>query len=74
MQTRFVVAALSRKEFRHIKKTIAMFGGLEDGALFCLAQLVKALADPTHVRTCVQEVRVRSPEQTSWTLASIPPG
>jgi len=39
-----------------------------------LAQLVKALVAPTHVRSCVQEVRVRSPEQTSSTLASIPPG
>jgi len=39
-----------------------------------LAQLVKALATPTHVRSCVQEVRVRSPERTSLTLASIPPG
>jgi len=26
-----------------------------------LAQLVRALAAPTHVRSCVQEVRVRSP-------------
>jgi len=39
-----------------------------------LAQLVKALAALTHVCSCVQEVRVRSPEQTSSTLASIPPG
>jgi len=39
-----------------------------------LAQLVKALAALTHVRSCVQEVRVRSPEWTSSTLASIPPG
>jgi len=39
-----------------------------------LAPLVKALAAPTHVRSCVQEVRVRSPERTSSTLASIPPG
>jgi len=39
-----------------------------------LAQLVKALAALTHVRSHVQEVRVRSPEQTSSTLASIPPG
>jgi len=39
-----------------------------------LAQLVKALAAPTHVRSSVQEVRVRSPERTSSTLASIPPG
>jgi len=39
-----------------------------------LAQLVKALAALTHVRPCVQEVRVRSPEQTSLTLASISPG
>jgi len=39
-----------------------------------LAQLVRALATPTHVRSCVQEVRVRSPERTSLTLASIPSG
>jgi len=39
-----------------------------------LAQLVKALDAPTHVRSCVQEVRVRSPEQTSSALAFIPPG
>jgi len=39
-----------------------------------LAQLVRALAAPTHVRSCVQEVRVRSPERTSLTLASIPSG
>jgi len=39
-----------------------------------LAQLVKALAAPTHDRSCVQEVQVRSPERTSSTLASIPPG
>jgi len=39
-----------------------------------LAQLVKALAALIHVRLCVQEVRVRTPEQTSSTLASIPPG
>jgi len=42
--------------------------------LVWLAQLVKALAAPTHVRSFVQEVRVRSLEQTSSTLASIPPG
>jgi len=35
------------------------------------AQLVKALAAPTHVRSCVQEVRVRSPERTSSTLAAL---
>jgi len=34
--------------------------------------LVRALAAPTHVRSCVQEVQVRSPERTSLTLASIP--
>jgi len=34
-----------------------------------LAQLVRALAAPTHVHSCVQEVRVRSPERTSLTLA-----
>jgi len=28
-----------------------------------LVQLVKALAAPTHVNSCVQKVRVRSPEQ-----------
>jgi len=39
-----------------------------------LAQLLRALAAPTHVRSCVQEVRVRSPERTSLTLASIPSG
>jgi len=39
-----------------------------------LAQLVKTLAAPTHVRSCVQEIRVRSPERTSSTLASIPLG
>jgi len=39
-----------------------------------LAQLVKALAAPTHVRSCVPEVRVRSPERLGSTLASIPPG
>jgi len=39
-----------------------------------LAQLVEALAVLTHVCSCVQEVRVRYPEQTSSTLASIPPG
>jgi len=39
-----------------------------------LAQLVTTLAAPTHVRSCVQEVRVRSPERTSSTLASVPPG
>jgi len=39
-----------------------------------LAQLIKALAAPTYVHSCVQEVTVRSPEQTSSTLASIPPG
>jgi len=39
-----------------------------------LAQLVRALAAPTHVRSCVQEVRVRSSERTSLTLASIPSG
>jgi len=33
-----------------------------------LAQLVKALATPKHVRSYVQEARVRSPERTSWTL------
>jgi len=42
--------------------------------LLSAAQLVKALAAPTHVRSCVQEVRIRSPEQTSSTLASITPG
>jgi len=35
-----------------------------------LAQLVKALATPTHVCLCMHEVWVRSPEQTSLTLAS----
>jgi len=39
-----------------------------------LAQLVRALAAQTHVRSCVQEVRVRSRERTSLTLASIPLG
>jgi len=39
-----------------------------------IAQLVMALTAPMHVHSCVQEVRVRSPEQTSSTLASIPPG
>jgi len=39
-----------------------------------LAQLVTALAALTHVRSCVQEVRVRSPEQTSSNPAYIPPG
>jgi len=39
-----------------------------------LAQLVKALAALKHVRSCVHEVRVQSPEQTNSTLASIPPG
>jgi len=39
-----------------------------------LAQLVRALAAPTHVRSCVQEVWVRSPELTSSTQASIPSG
>jgi len=39
-----------------------------------LAPLVRALAAPTHVRSCVQEVRVRSPERRSLTLASIPMG
>jgi len=39
-----------------------------------LAQLVRAFVAPTHVRSCVQEVRVRSPERTSLTLASIPSG
>jgi len=39
-----------------------------------LAQMVEALVAPTHVRLCVQEVRVRSPERTSSTLAFIPPG
>jgi len=38
-----------------------------------LSQLDKALAAPTHVRSCVQEIPVRSPEQISFTLASIPP-
>jgi len=33
-----------------------------------------ALAAPTHVRSCVEGVRVRSPEQTSSTLDAIPPG
>jgi len=37
-------------------------------------QLVKALAAPIHTRSRVQVVRVQSPEQTSSTLASIPPG
>jgi len=39
----------------------------------CLAQLVEALAAPTHIRSCVQEIRVRFPEQTKANLASIPP-
>jgi len=39
-----------------------------------LAQLVRALAAPTHVRSCSQEVRVRSPERTSLTLVSLPSG
>jgi len=39
-----------------------------------LAQLVKALAALTHVRSCVREAQVRFPERTSSTLASIPPG
>jgi len=39
-----------------------------------LAQLVKALAAPTHVRSCVQEVDVRSRKPTNLTLPSIPPG
>jgi len=38
-----------------------------------LAQLVEALAALTHIRSCVQEVRVQSSELTSSTLASIPP-
>jgi len=37
-----------------------------------IAQLFKALAAPTHVNSCVQEVQVRS--RTSLTLASIPAG
>jgi len=37
--------------------------------------LVKASAAPTHAHSCdVQEVRVRSPERLSSTLASISPG
>jgi len=39
-----------------------------------LDQLVKALDDPTFVRSCVQEVRVQSPERISSTVASIPLG
>jgi len=39
-----------------------------------LAHMVKALPALTHVRSSVQEVRVQSPEQTSSTPASIPPG
>jgi len=39
-----------------------------------LAQLVEALATPTHVRSYVLHVQVRFPEQTSSTLASIPTG
>jgi len=39
-----------------------------------LAQLVRALASSTHVRSCVQEDRFRSPERTSLTLAAISPG
>jgi len=36
-----------------------------------IAQLVKALVTPMKVRSCVKEVQVRSPEQTSLTLGSI---
>jgi len=39
-----------------------------------LAQVVKDPAAPKRVRLWVQEVRVRTPERTSSTLASIPPG
>jgi len=39
-----------------------------------LVRLVKALAALTHVRSSMQEVRIRSMEQTRSTLASIPPG
>jgi hypothetical protein len=39
-----------------------------------LAQLVKSLAAQTHVHSCVQEVRVQSPEQTISTQDSSPPG
>ena len=39
-----------------------------------LAQLVKSLAAPTHVHSCVQEVWVQSLEQTIMTQDSIPLG
>ena len=39
-----------------------------------LAQLVKSMAAPTHVHTCVQEVRDQSPDQTIPTQDSIPSG
>ena len=39
-----------------------------------LAQLVEPLAAPAHVHSCVQEVRVQSPEQTISTQDSSPPG
>ena len=39
-----------------------------------LAQLVKSLAAPTHVHSCVQEIRVQFPEQTILTQDSIPSG
>ena len=39
-----------------------------------LAQLVKPLAAPTHVHSCVQEVWVQSPERTISTQDSIPSG
>jgi len=35
-----------------------------------LAQLVKALAAPTHVCSCVKEVRVRSPELINLTISA----
>jgi len=49
--------------------------------MFCLsfvclakAHLVKAIAAPTYVRSCVQEVQVQSLELANSTLASIPLG
>ena len=78
----FLWFALLRIDFRWL---IALFkceindnNNKKDNALASssvwLAQLVKSLAAPTHVHSCVQEVRVQSPEQTISTQDSSPPG
>jgi len=71
----------TRSSFKNVLSMCSESNSFTSLVMFlCHASFLKphtgdsALAALTHVRSCVQEVRVRSPEQTSSTLVSIPPG